>query len=377
MNNIFKIYMHRNKINNKKYIGLTCQKPSERWQKGKGYIQCPKFYFAIEKYGWDNFEHIILEDGLSKDEANAKEQYYIKLYDTINNGYNISIGGGSSYGSHRPIYQYGMDGLFIKEWHSISDIAAELKTEDASCVYACISGRVQSYYGYQWKYEKLESIPPIKSRDEILAELTEKRKKPVYQYTRSGEFVKRYDYLLQVENDGFNFRGVSKCCSGKGSSCGGFQWSYEYYPKLDKVLLPHQITAMKQSKAVYKYDLLGNFIEKYDSLSIAAALNGISFKRISSCCLGKTKTCNGFQWAYELVEKEAVKVRSRNVKDKVGKKVDMYVDGNIVKTFMSVKGASRETGIKYYKIVNSCLTGEIVDGFSFKYIADSNQIKEE
>ena len=89
------IYMHQNKINGKKYIGQTCQKPEYRWNNGKGYSQCPHFYAAIQKYGWDNFEHIILETDLTLEEANKKEQEYIALYDTLNKekGYNLSKGG--------------------------------------------------------------------------------------------------------------------------------------------------------------------------------------------------------------------------------------------------------------------------------------------
>ena len=68
----FIVYMHINKINNKKYIGITCQKANERWRNGKGY-KTGRFKKSIDKYGWDNFEHIILFDNLTKDEACNKE----------------------------------------------------------------------------------------------------------------------------------------------------------------------------------------------------------------------------------------------------------------------------------------------------------------
>ena len=94
MAKVYCIYMHRNKINNKMYIGQTCQNPpAKRWLRGEGYQHCSKFYHAIQKYGWDNFEHIILEKNLTLEQANAKEKFYIQFYNSIQNGYNIKLGG--------------------------------------------------------------------------------------------------------------------------------------------------------------------------------------------------------------------------------------------------------------------------------------------
>jgi len=76
------VYMHTNKINGKKYIGITSLNPPDRrWRNdGSGY-HGGYLKNAINKYGWDNFEHIILKDGIeSLDEANHYEQYYIKEY---------------------------------------------------------------------------------------------------------------------------------------------------------------------------------------------------------------------------------------------------------------------------------------------------------
>ena len=96
MNN-YCIYIHRNKINNKVYIGQTCQKPEKRWNYGLGYKNSPYFFAAIQLYGWDNFSHEILETGLSLEQANEREQYYIEKYNSTNQkfGYNLNKGGSS------------------------------------------------------------------------------------------------------------------------------------------------------------------------------------------------------------------------------------------------------------------------------------------
>ena len=89
------VYAHKNKINKKIYIGITGQKPERRWRNGQGYKTSTYFYNAIQKYGWNNFEHIILENNLTAQQANQKEEEYIKYYKSNEKqfGYNLSAGG--------------------------------------------------------------------------------------------------------------------------------------------------------------------------------------------------------------------------------------------------------------------------------------------
>lgn len=90
-NRKYTVYIHKNKINGKQYVGLTSRhNPTARWQNGNGYKLQPKFYNAILKYGWDNFEHIIVKTHLTREEASDLEKQLILKYDTKNNknGYN-------------------------------------------------------------------------------------------------------------------------------------------------------------------------------------------------------------------------------------------------------------------------------------------------
>lgn len=93
---MYTVYQHKNKINGKIYIGITSQEPESRWGvNGCNYKSSPHFYSAIQKYGWDNFEHNILFKNLSKEEACLKEQELIKYYNSMNReyGYNSTSGG--------------------------------------------------------------------------------------------------------------------------------------------------------------------------------------------------------------------------------------------------------------------------------------------
>ena len=93
------VYKHTNICNNKCYIGITSQSPNRRWLNGYGYSKTqPKFYNAIKKYGWDSFTHEILFENLTFEEANQKEIELIALYNSCENGYNISTGGSGNPG---------------------------------------------------------------------------------------------------------------------------------------------------------------------------------------------------------------------------------------------------------------------------------------
>ena len=98
---IWTVYMHKNKVNGKMYIGITSRRPEVRWgNNGSQYTSTknPCFHSAIKKYGWDNFEHIILFEHLTEEEAKSKEreliaEYHTCVYDDNKMGYNMTFGG--------------------------------------------------------------------------------------------------------------------------------------------------------------------------------------------------------------------------------------------------------------------------------------------
>lgn len=99
-NSVWSVYIHINKINNKKYVGITMLDPKERWGKNGIHYKTQPFYKAIEKYGWNNFKHIVMYQNFTEDEAKEKEKLLIKLFDTKmgRNGYNMTDGGDGSVG---------------------------------------------------------------------------------------------------------------------------------------------------------------------------------------------------------------------------------------------------------------------------------------
>lgn len=111
---IYKIYQHTTP-SGKVYIGQTkCKYINNWWGKnGAGYVSCPAFYHAIQKYGWDNIKHEILFEGLTKEQADQIEIELIAKYKALGISYNIDNGGyhtggyvpwnkGKKLGPHKP-----------------------------------------------------------------------------------------------------------------------------------------------------------------------------------------------------------------------------------------------------------------------------------
>ena len=87
--------MHENRINGKRYIGITSGDPEGRWQNGHGYYRNKHFCDSIKKYGWDAFKHVVLISGLTKEQACDIERQLIRKFKTQDKrlGYNLTDGG--------------------------------------------------------------------------------------------------------------------------------------------------------------------------------------------------------------------------------------------------------------------------------------------
>lgn len=89
------IYIIKNDINNKVYIGQAVNTQNRWWhhlsdaKKNKKYSIIDR---AINKYGKEHFYYEIIESQI--EDYNVREQYWIKKYNSrVPNGYNIAIGG--------------------------------------------------------------------------------------------------------------------------------------------------------------------------------------------------------------------------------------------------------------------------------------------
>ena len=90
------VYIHINKINNKKYVGISSSSDvNRRWgREGEGYKNSKFYNLGILQYGWDNFKHIILVDQINLSLAEQIEARLIKILNLKDEscGYNESSG---------------------------------------------------------------------------------------------------------------------------------------------------------------------------------------------------------------------------------------------------------------------------------------------
>lgn len=205
MNN-YTVYKHQNKINDKVYIGITSMTPSKRWNNGHGYYHNAHFNAAIKKYGWENFEHTILFDSLSKEEAEKKEIALIQQYKSsdTNYGYNIAKGGISGVPYHSQT---------SKEKMSINS-----------------SGDKNPMFGKHHSEETKEKIRQKaigrKATEETIKKLQKCRKnaKPVRCIETQQEFISTAEAArwLGQKNGGT----IAGCCNGKFLKAGGYHWEW-------------------------------------------------------------------------------------------------------------------------------------------------------
>ena len=99
------IYKYENILNNKVYIGQTINLHSRIYShQCKSKTVKTKFYNAVRKYGWDNFNFCILEEIEDTDlnsltiTLDQLEIEYIRKYNSYNIGYNSTLGGHSKRG---------------------------------------------------------------------------------------------------------------------------------------------------------------------------------------------------------------------------------------------------------------------------------------
>ena len=279
----YKVYAHINKENGKAYIGISKQNLKTRWGKnGKGYSQQPKFYNAIQKYGWDNFIHCVLIENIeTQEEALDLETYYIEKYNSIDNGYNILHNGIKSYPRTKPVYCITTK----TKYDSIREASLSTGCE-ASKIIANCKAKIGLTKGLSWTYWDVDNNAPI-IKDEFQSKIP-------------ANSIKIYC----IEKRCF-YNSIQEACRELNLDKRSLQrvLNYEragiqnlHFVKASEM---HKIKDVIQkdigkSKRVYCYETN----EIYFSLQEAAKMCNKTPQSVMKNCQGKLKSCNGFHFSY-------------------------------------------------------------------------------
>lgn len=161
------IYCYYDKLKEKIiYIGKTNGR-DKTYRTGSKIL---KRYILI--YGYDTFDNRFDRNVIeycSLNELDDKEEFYIKKYNTLKNGVNLTKGGRYDWKKHnfKPVLQYNLEGDFIKEWDSGIEAFEKLKLSNYDGISACCRENQKTSGGFIWRYKTLpipKSITPIKRK---------------------------------------------------------------------------------------------------------------------------------------------------------------------------------------------------------------------
>jgi len=240
------IYLIRNKINNKCYVGQTVlDKVSKRWSQHKSRPHgC--LAFAFQKYGIDNFEFSTLLEITKcenlKELLNEKEIFEIKERNTLSpNGYNLETGGTAGRTRHpetREKTRIKMKGkkhtdetkLKISESNKGRPVTQETRQKISDHhTGRPLSEQVKLSMSKSRKGRIIsdETKKKISISESGKRKLTSKNNKAVEQYSLDEKLIKTFPSITDARLETkILHKGISKCCRGVIQTSGGFKWRY-------------------------------------------------------------------------------------------------------------------------------------------------------
>lgn len=271
---IWNVYVHTSP-SNKKYVGITSQVPEKRWCNGKGYTYNSHFNNAIKKYGWDNFQHEVIYQNMSRQDAKEMEIALIKQYNSNNAkfGYNRTIGGDGASGVRR----FGKLNSFYNKHHT-----------DETKQKISIANRE----AYQ-KNPNLASHSPVSEKRKTQIGL--EHSKPIMQYDLNMNFIQEHKSLLDLEKLGYRRASIRAVCMGKRDSYQNYIWKY----KNDADAWLSGYVVGTKTKNIFCLDKNYLLIGTYKSYSEASRETGINRHGISEACKSENHLYFGFYWFYK------------------------------------------------------------------------------
>lgn len=406
---VWKVYCHTNKVNGKKYIGITSERfLRHRFHRGEGYRSCKVFYRAIKKYGWDAFRSEVLRDNLTMWQALSLEHDYVKKFRTTDPryGYNMVDGGHAP----RPISEEGRNALRVAATGAnnpgaravvVFDLTGKRVNEfpckaDAERFYGFklnhrhIAEQRGTCHGYIFRHKDdvgdTEQLPPEQVYQRCEQKLVRDDKSwhstPVSVFdAKTGELVKSFSCAKHANE--FLGANCSSNLRGKSKSVMGYVCKYSSDVVGSTRLPPSELpTYAIPGKSVCQYDLDGKYIQTFPNAMIAEAETGINRKQISNCVRGKSRVGGGYLWRLESDDtplRKPMTAYESSVSHGIpnGTSVDQ-IDlntGEVVATYLSMGQAAKAVGARRSSIsivVNHVGNSKSCKGYGWRKHDESN-----
>ena len=229
------VYIHRLKSDGRVYVGQTNDTKTRWCCDGIRYKSCRHFWNAIRKYGWSAFDHIIVLDSLSKEEADVYEDFLIEQCESTNPKHGFNLRGGGGKGSPSEETRKRMSEAQSGERHP--NYGRELPEEHRRHISEGVRGERNGFYGRHH----------TEDTKQILREKRAMQDEPMLGRHHSDEAkdamrmakIKKAKSVLCVET-GETFVGlkeagrqtsidktsISRCCRGQQKTAGGYHWRF-------------------------------------------------------------------------------------------------------------------------------------------------------
>lgn len=210
---MYTVYKHT-APNGKVYIGITSRANIKvRWGNGgNNYKRQKIFYNAIQKYGWENFEHEVIFSDLTCEQANQKEIELIAIYKSNQReyGYNVTNGGGGVAGFHHTDeMKKHISQALIGEKHPLY---GKHHTEQTRRKIGCALSLLYSVSKHPWIGRN--------HSEEAIAKMS----RPVYCIELNTLYIGAREAAREL---GLNQGNITKACQGKLRTTGGYHWRYD------------------------------------------------------------------------------------------------------------------------------------------------------
>lgn len=243
------IYLIKNNINNKVYIGKTVNSFYERWT---GHLTKAKkepcnsyFYRAIKKYGKENFSFYILESLDNPKNLFEREIFWIAKFSSKEIGYNSTIDGEGIHGrklseeTKNKIRKGNIGKKYLEETRKKQSESAKGKPkskEHRENLSKSKKGKPSPNKGRTGENNPLFGKPRSQETKDKIS--SRQKKTSIEKYSLDGIFLKKYDSISDACFELFGERkghaNIIKCCKNQRKKAYGFIWKYSLNIKTEE-----------------------------------------------------------------------------------------------------------------------------------------------